>query len=67
MSLSINPSFSASSIMEKAILSFTLFAGLKYSTLAIILAFNLFSFFNFSNSNNGVFPINSVIFLYIFS
>ena len=56
---------SASSIMAKAALSFTLPPGLKYSNLATTSAPNGFPPHRVIASK-GVFPINSVKFLFIF-
>ena len=55
------PFSSASSIIAFAILSFTLPAGLKYSSFAKIFADKLFSFSKLFSSKRGVPPISSVI------
>ena len=52
------PFFSASSIIAFAILSLTLPAGLKYSSLTNTLAFNPNSFSILATSTRGVFPIS---------
>ena len=52
------PLASASSIMALAMRSFTLPAGLKYSSLATILAFRPNSCFRWVSSSKGVWPIN---------
>ena len=54
------PRVSASSIIAKAIRSFTLPAGLKYSSLPTTLARKFLLALKLENSNNGVFPTNSV-------
>ena len=54
------PFSSASSIIAFAILSLTDPAGLKYSSFANIFAFKLFFFSQFTISNSGVLPTNSV-------
>ena len=52
------PLASASSIMALATRSFTLPAGLKYSSLAITFAFRPSFFSIWVNSSSGVFPIS---------
>ena len=62
LSLCNLPCFSAVSIIDKAILSFTEPVGLKNSTFArrVTLRLNFFSIL--FNLNNGVLPINSLAF-----
>ena len=52
------PDFSASSIMDLATRSFTEPAGLKYSSLARILASSFSSFSIWVSSSKGVFPMS---------
>ena len=59
-----SPLFSASSIIDLAARSLTLPAGFKYSSFTSTLAERPSSFSRFSTSIRGVFPINSVMFLY---
>jgi len=68
-----SPFFSASSIIARAMRSFTLPAGLKYSSLPISFAFTPLLALKFENSSNGVLPTRSVndfatfpIFFYVF-
>ena len=60
------PFSSASFIMAFAILSFTLPAGLKYSSFARSVAFMPNSSVRFESSTIGVFPTRSFILLYFF-
>ena len=62
LSLCNFPLFSASSIIDKAILSFTEPVGLKNSTLAYRLTLRLNFFSILFNLNKGVLPINSLAF-----
>ena len=59
------PFSSASSIIALAILSFTLPAGLKYSSLTSTVASRPSSFSIFVTSTSGVFPISPSVPLYI--
>ena len=59
------PSFSAASIIALAIRSFTLPAGLKYSSFTSTLAYKSLSFSILTSSTNGVFPTKPVLPLYI--
>ncbi len=62
------PDFSASSIIARAILSFTLPAGLKYSNLAIIFAsFTSFFVSKFFTSSRGVLPMSCVALVLMFA
>ena len=61
------PFSSASSIIARATRSFTLPAGLKYSSFPISLAFNPLLALKLENSNRGVFPTRSVSFFATFA
>ena len=52
------PLASASSIMARAMRSFTEPAGLKYSSLATILAFRPWAFSMWVSSSRGVWPMS---------
>ncbi len=60
------PSFSASSIMALATLSFTEPAGLKYSSFAYILALSSYFFSIFTSSRRGVPPTSWAMDVYTF-
>ena len=61
-----SPFFSASSIIAFAIRSFTLPAGLKYSSFTSIVAFKPSFFSILATSTSGVLPIRSSVLLKIF-
>ena len=61
------PFFSAFSIIDKPILSFTDESGLKNSSFASIFPYSLYFFLILLSLTKGVFPIVSIIELKIFS